>query len=520
MQRWILNSPLGVKVSVASIVAISCLMVAGGIGWFANARLSHALSSLAEVSVPRIAQAGQLTRRVAMINAQVNQSLAWEGADFEAARIETLDKTIHAELARYADTLQAGAVDPDAAEDERRLMAAAHGVFKKYAENVAETLEIKSAKVGNAGSYMTTMDRHYAAVQSSLDEIVAMQMEHAKLAGQEGRRLAQSNQTTIVAVIALAILATATISAFMYRLIVRPLADASRLADAVADGNLAARPMEAITTDATGRVLAALGAAQSRMSDVVAGIRSSAGQVSQASAEIARGNAELSARTEHTAVTLQKTAASIEALAATVHEGAIGARETDGLARDAAAVAREGSAVIGVAIATMNEIDGHAKKIAEIIGVIDGIAFQTNILALNAAVEAARAGEQGRGFNVVAAEVRTLAQRSSSAAREIRGLIGASVERIDTGVGQVQRAGRTMDRIVESIVHVSATVGRISAATEQQTQDIDQVNLAVSEIGRHTQENAAMVEEASAAAESMRKQAQDLAQLLVHFRTG
>jgi methyl-accepting chemotaxis protein len=367
---------------------------------------------------------------------------------------------------------------------------------------------------------MTTMDRHYAAVQSSLDEIVAMQMEHAKLAGQEGRRLAQSNQTTIVAVIALAILATATISAFMYRLIVRPLADASRLADAVADGNLAARPMEAITTDATGRVLAALGAAQSRMSDVVAGIRSSAGQVSQASAEIARGNAELSARTEHTAVTLQKTAASIEALAATVHEGAIGARETDGLARDAAAVAREGSAVIGVAIATMNEIDGHAKKIAEIIGVIDGIAFQTNILALNAAVEAARAGEQGRGFNVVAAEVRTLAQRSSSAAREIRGLIGASVERIDTGVGQVQRAGRTMDRIVESIVHVSATVGRISAATEQQTQDIDQVNLAVSEIGRHTQENAAMVEEASAAAESMRKQAQDLAQLLVHFRTG
>jgi methyl-accepting chemotaxis protein len=520
MQRWILNASVGAKVSVAPIVAILCLMVAGGIGFFANDRLSKSLSGLAEVSVPRVAQAGQLARRISVINAQVNQSLAWEGAGYKAARIEALDKTIRAELVRYGEALQARAVDPEASVDEKQLMATASGAFQKYAENASETLEIKSVMLGNAASYMTTMEGHYATVQRTLDDIVVLQTEHARLAGAEGSRLAQSNQITIGAVIALAVLATLTISAVMSRLIVKPLADASRLADEVADGNLAARPLESNSTDATGRVLAALTAAQSRMSDVVAGIRSSAGQVSQASGEIARGNAALSARTEHTAVALQKTAASIEALAATVHEGATGAREADRLARDAAAVAREGSTAIGVAITTMNEIDAHAKKIAEIIGVIDGIAFQTNILALNAAVEAARAGEQGRGFNVVAAEVRTLAQRSGSAAREIRGLIGASVERIDAGVGEVQRAGQTMDRIVESIVHVSTTVERISAATEQQSEGIDQVNLAVSEIGQHTQENAAMVEEASAAAESMRTQAQGLTQLLVHFRTG
>jgi methyl-accepting chemotaxis protein len=520
MQRWISNASLGAKVTVAPIVAILCLMVAGGIGFFANDRLSKALSGLAEVSVPRVAQAGQLALRMSMINAAVNQSLAWEGAGFKSARIEALDKRIRGDLAGYAEALKAGVIDPEASEDERRLMATAADAFKKYAENAGETLEIKSVMLGNAASYMTTMEGHYATVQRTLDEIVVMQIEQAKLAGAGGKRLAQSNQITIGAVIALAVLATLAISGFMSRLIVKPLADASRLADEVADGNLAARPREAVTTDATGRVLAALAAAQSRMSDVVAGIRTSAGRVSQASAEIARGNAELSARTEHTAVALQKTSASIEALAATVREGATGAREADGLARDAETVAREGSNAIGVAVATMNEIDAHAKKIAEIIGVIDGIAFQTNILALNAAVEAARAGEQGRGFNVVAAEVRTLAQRSGSAAREIRGLIGASVERIDAGVGQVQRAGQTMDRIVESIVNVSATVGRISTAAEQQSRDIVQVNQAVSEIGQHTQENAAMVEEASAAAESMRTQAQELTQLLVHFRTG
>ncbi len=519
MVHWIRNAPVGVKVALAPTLAILCMLVVGGIALFANQRLAQSVSTLGESNVPRIASAGNLSQQMAVLNAGVNQSLAWEGAGFKAERIQALDQRILADLAAYGKALEQAAADPGLTEAEQALMKQARSGFDKYADNARQALDIKTGMVGNAASYMTTMEDSYASVKKALEQLVAQQTAHAKDASDKGRVLAQANQWAITIGSVLAVLATLAISVLMARRIVQPLDDASRVAAAVAGGDLSLRPTQAASSDATGRVLSALGTVQSRLSEMVSGIRDSADQVSRASAEIAQGNADLSSRTENTAAALQQTAASIEELASTIRHGADNARSADTLARSASDVAREGGAVVGDVIATMDQINAQAKKIGEIIGVIDGIAFQTNILALNAAVEAARAGEQGRGFSVVASEVRTLAQRSAEAAREIRSLIGASVDSIETGVGKVQQAGHTMQRIVGAIERVSVTVGEISSAAGQQAQGIEQVSQAVSEMDRSTQQNAALVEQATAATESLRAQAQALAGMLARFRT-
>ncbi len=518
MIRWISNAPVGVKVALAPALAIVCMLLVGGLGLFANNRLAQSLATLGEVNVPQIATAGQLAEQIAAINGSVNQSLAWEGVGFKEDKIKALDQSILKRLDAYAKAL-GDAVQASTEGSGREQLAAAKASFDKYATSTREALDIKSGMVSNAASFMTTMDGHYASVKKALDDLVTMQSEFARERVGQGRALASSNQLAIGVGVLLALMATVGISLLMSRVIVRPLLDAVRVAHAVAEGDLATRPAEPASADATGRVIAALATAQGRLSEVVSGIRASADHVSQASSEIAQGNADLSTRTENTAAALQQTAASIEELATTIRHGADNARTADTLARDASDVARQGGTVVGDVIATMDDINAQAKKIGEIIGVIDGIAFQTNILALNAAVEAARAGEQGRGFSVVASEVRTLAQRSADAAREIRTLIGTSVERIDAGVGKVQLAGQTMTRIVGAIERVSTTVGEISSAASQQAQGIEQVSQAVAEMDRNTQQNAALVEQASAATESLRTQAQTLASMLARFRT-
>ena len=518
MFHWISNASVGVKVALAPALAVVCLLLVGGLGLFANQRLAHSLATLGEGNVPQIAAAGRLAGQLAGINGSVNQSLAWEGVGFKEDKIKALDGDIVKRLDAYAKAL-ADAVEASSPGEGHEQLVAAKAGFEKYASSTREALDIKSGMVSNAASFMTTMDAHYAAVKHALDELVALQSGHARERVEQGRSLAAGNQIAICIGTLLALAAAVGVSVLMSRLIVRPLRDAARVANAVAEGDLATRPAMPATADATGRVIAALSTAQMRLSELVSGIRTSADQVSQASSEIAQGNADLSTRTENTAAALQQTAASIEELATTIRHGADNARTADSLARDASNVARQGGQVVGDVIATMDEINSQAKKIGEIIGVIDGIAFQTNILALNAAVEAARAGEQGRGFSVVASEVRTLAQRSAEAAREIRTLIGASVERIDAGVGKVQVAGQTMTRIVGAIERVSTTVGEISSAASQQAQGIEQVSQAVSEMDRNTQQNAALVEQATAATESLRTQAQTLASMLARFRT-
>jgi methyl-accepting chemotaxis protein len=284
----------------------------------------------------------------------------------------------------------------------------------------------------------------------------------------------------------------------------------------IADGDLST---DASATSDQG-LMGELQRTRQRLRTLVDQVRTSTDSISTASVQIASGNQDLSARTEQTASNLQQTASSMEELTGTVKQSADSARQANQLAASAAEVAQRGGSVVSQVVATMDEITASSKKIADIIGVIDGIAFQTNILALNAAVEAARAGEQGRGFAVVASEVRSLAQRSAEAAREIKGLIGASVERVETGSKLVADAGSTMHEIVASVQRVSDIIGEITAAAAEQSDGIGQVNTAVTQLDQMTQQNAALVEESAAAAESLKDQANRLAQLVAAFRLG
>jgi methyl-accepting chemotaxis protein len=258
---------------------------------------------------------------------------------------------------------------------------------------------------------------------------------------------------------------------------------------------------------------------RARLAELVGDVRQASDSIATGSGQIATGNADLSQRTEEQASNLQQTAASMEQLNATVRQNAETAQSASSLALDARAAADRGGALMQQAVDTMQDIAASARKITDIIGVIDGIAFQTNILALNAAVEAARAGEQGRGFAVVAGEVRTLAQRSAEAAREIKALIGASVDKTDHGNAQVSEAGEAMAAIVAQVQQVAALIGEISTASTEQTTGIGQVSDAVSQLDQVTQQNAALVEESAAAAESLRHQADHLSALVARFQT-
>ncbi len=301
------------------------------------------------------------------------------------------------------------------------------------------------------------------------------------------------------------------------RLIGHPLRQATAAMERVADGDLRAQPAQA-RQDEIGQLFAALRSMTARLHHAVGQVRSSAESIQLASGEVATGNADLSARTERAASSLQRSASSMDQLTSTVRQSADAANQANHLASAASAVAQRGGEVVTQVVATMDEIDASSKKIADIIGVIDGIAFQTNILALNAAVEAARAGEQGRGFAVVAGEVRALARRSAEAAREIKVLIGTSVDKVKTGSKLVQDAGGTMEEIVVSVQRVSDIIGEITSASTEQSSGIGEINAAVTQLDQMTQQNAALVEEGAAAAESLKEQAQQLHQVVSTFR--
>jgi methyl-accepting chemotaxis protein len=267
-----------------------------------------------------------------------------------------------------------------------------------------------------------------------------------------------------------------------------------------------------------GSVLASLGAMQVSLARIVSDVRNASESIATGSAQIAMGNADLSQRTEEQASALQQAAATMDQLGTTVRNNADNANQANHLAAGASEVATKGGAVVNRVVGTMKDINDSSKRIADIIGVIDGIAFQTNILALNAAVEAARAGEQGRGFAVVAGEVRSLAQRSAVAAKEIKGLITSSVEQVENGTELVDEAGRTMGEIVRAIKRVSDIVAEISSASAEQSSGVSQVGQAVSQIDQVTQQNAALVEESAAAAESLKQQAQRMVGAVAVFK--
>ena len=320
-------------------------------------------------------------------------------------------------------------------------------------------------------------------------------------------------------VIALACLSLGVAAAWLItRSVVAPLREAIHAAEEVGQGDLS-REIHTTGSDETAQLTQALAQMQQSLRHLVGSVRDNASGVATASSEISMGSNDLSARTEQQASAIQQTAASMEELSATVKLNADNAGEADQLAHDASEVARQGGAVVGEAVQRMKGIEESSRKIADIIGTIDAIAFQTNILALNAAVEAARAGEQGRGFAVVASEVRMLAQRSADAAKEIKSLIGDSVERVEQGAALVNQAGQTMEQVVTSIGRVAQIVREISSASREQSSGVTQVGQAITQMDQATQQNAALVEESAAAAESLKSQAAELVRLVSAFKT-
>ena len=355
------------------------------------------------------------------------------------------------------------------------------------------------------------------AMNASLDQLqAAIHDRSAKLALAQGRRLERAGAVLLIACVLSLIIGT-LMAWLTGRSIARPLVRATSLAKSIADGDLTGS-MPITGRDEIAALQTSLRAMQTTFRTLVTQLHASADHIQQASDEVAVGNQDLSKRTEEAASNLHQTAASMHQLTAIVRQGAESAVQARQLAASAQEVARRGGEVVTQVVATMDDIHASSRRIADIIGTIDGIAFQTNILALNAAVEAARAGEQGRGFAVVAGEVRNLAQRSAEAAREIKQLIGASVASVATGSRLVNDAGGTMKEIVLSVQNVSAVIGEISAAAVEQQQGIGQVNQAVAQLDQMTQQNAVLVQQSAAAADSLRQQAASLSQLVSTFR--
>jgi methyl-accepting chemotaxis protein len=381
-----------------------------------------------------------------------------------------------------------------------------------------------AAKAGRAGAAMNAATiltekvlPHETVWRAKVGELIDTERELSHQAYVESQQVQRRAMVVCGAVVAVGLVAGVLLGWGVTRSVKRPIDRAIKLAERIAEGDLSSS-VTVSSDDEIGRLLQAVAAMQGRLRELVGQIRLSADSIQSASTEVASGNMDLSHRTEIAASNLQQTAASIEQLTGTVRQSADAASQASQLASSASAVASRGGEVVGQVVSTMNEINASSKRIADIIAVIDGIAFQTNILALNAAVEAARAGEQGRGFAVVAGEVRSLAQRSAEAAKEIKALIGASVERVEAGSRLVRNAGTTMTEIVASVERVTVIVSAITASAAEQSDGIGQVNTSVAQLDQMTQQNAALVEQSAAAAESLKVQAVMLANIVSTFR--
>ncbi|HJV75730.1 MAG TPA: methyl-accepting chemotaxis protein [Noviherbaspirillum sp.] len=503
---------------VVSLLSIMC--ITGGVIGLSSLYVAN--ESLQVNYEDRLVPMGKLDHIIRLINRNqlaVAQALTEEPAaigkemDGVEKRIEEINTVWNAYMAVAASRMSA----------EEKALA------DKFIENrkkfVAEGLKpaiaaLRANDIAQATTLMRgPMNALVMPVSDGANTLMQYQLDTAKKEFEKNQMIYRWVRNSCISGILFGVLLGAVMCVWLLRAIARPLADAVKVAKSVAAGDLTNR-IEVSTKDETGQLLQALKDMNGSLARIVREVRSGTETIATASGQIASGNQDLSARTETQASSLEETASSMEELTSTVKQNADSAYQANQLAMSASEVAVKGGNVVSQVVHTMASINDSSKKIVDIIGVIDGIAFQTNILALNAAVEAARAGEQGRGFAVVATEVRQLAQRSAAAAKEIKTLIDDSVEKVGVGAKLVDEAGATMQEIVDSVRRVTDIMGEISVASKEQTDGIQQVNQAINQMDAVTQQNAALVEEAAAAAESLQEQAVNLAHVVSVFKLG
>ncbi|NML46317.1 HAMP domain-containing protein [Ramlibacter sp. G-1-2-2] len=506
------------KILVAPAVTIVFLLALGAVSYVMLTRQNNALEELARNRMSAFQTAADAAGDIAEVHSNVYRLFTWI-ANLKDDQIKKVNQEQRQKIAAVVKSLGDLNARVQLVPAEKALVADVLPKIEKYRKLMDDAIDISSADVATGAMSMQAADTQFQEIGKDMDKLVALEKSLAQESYDSAAAAFRMALAWLGVIVVAAAVAAFGIALVMSRVIVRPLQVAMRAADRIAGGDLSG-DIEVRTQDETGQLLQALQTMLRNLRDLVGQVSGGAHAVADTSAQIAQGNLDLSQRTEEQATTLEETASSMEELTSTVSQNAANARQANQLASNASDVARKGGQVVGQVVSTMNGISDASKKIADIIGVIDGIAFQTNILALNAAVEAARAGEQGRGFAVVAAEVRSLAQRSAGAAKEIKELIGDSVGKVDAGTRLVADAGKTMDEIVSSVKKVSDLIAEIAAASQEQSSGIEQVNTAVTTMDQVVQQNASLVEEASAAAEAMKDQARSLLEMVARFRLG
>ncbi|GGC94069.1 methyl-accepting chemotaxis protein [Undibacterium terreum] len=478
------------------------------------ARVNNSTFDLGTNWMPSVNAAMGIKERISRIRTQEMQIVLSDNEE-DINKYLGRFKDYVGELKKYESEYAALISEPA----EKKLFAEYTSLWEAYAaENGKLVALAKEGKPKEARDILRgESSRLNGEMLKRMDNIVKVNVDGGVAAYRLGEDIYANSRTMIIGVLVVSIALGMVLAYFIARVVARPLQQALRVAQTVASGDLTSH-IVSDSKDETGQLLDALKEMNASLLRVVSEVRTGTDMINTASSEIASGNMDLSTRTETQASSLEETASSMEELTSTVRQNGDNAKQANQLSHSASEVAQKGGSVVSQVVQTMGSINESSKKIVDIIGVIDGIAFQTNILALNAAVEAARAGEQGRGFAVVASEVRNLAQRSASAAKEIKQLINDSVEQVDLGTRLVDQAGITMDEVVASVRRVTDIISEITAASQEQSTGIEQINDAIVQMDQVTQQNAALVEQAAAAAGALQEQASNLSRVVGVFK--
>ncbi|RVU44386.1 methyl-accepting chemotaxis protein [Rubrivivax rivuli] len=509
---------LGSKLLLAPLITAAVALGAGGLYVAIDWHQRDALHQASLADIDNLKTVGHATEQLSQVRADVFRTLALI-ASMSEDEVKAKRTELGQQVTGVQRVIEAMPANDGSDATLTESVKAAAPLLQQYLKQTDKAIDLSGVDPNIGIGAMRAAENTYAELGKVMQTLVARN-ETLQEARGEAARAANLRLTIGLGLLMLLATGGALFAAWkLQRRVVAELSGAVRLSESVAAGRLDTR-MHSDAQDEIGDLVRSLGQMVDKLRGSLLTVRTATDHIGTAAREIASGNTDLSHRTEQAASRVQQSASSMEQLTGTVRQTADAARTANQLAGSASTVAQRGGEVVSQVVATMEDINASSRKISDIIGTIDGIAFQTNILALNAAVEAARAGEQGRGFAVVASEVRSLAQRSAEAAKEIKSLIGASVDKVESGTRLVADAGSTMTEIVASVQRVTDIIGEISAATNEQSGGLGQINGAVADLDRMTQQNAALVEESAAAAESLREQAQKLAAVVGGFALG